>query len=350
MTPKQFLNCLKNKELHPAYLFLGNEVFFRDRCRYALTRSVLGESTKQTSNCEGLAEIDLSDQHLSVLIDEARAMSLFSRARLLIGSRADTLIPRGTGVKTNKLPSILRSYVENPTPGTVLLFEITSVDLDSRDDRARIDRTERFFGAFCEIVELRRLSTNQAVRESMEYANQLDLQMEPGLVSSLVETLGNDMGLLANELEKLSLYVGSERLVRDDDLDLLTSAARRRGVFEFSDALAHGDKIRALDVLDALAETGGSWPMQVNLIAGLFRQALAMQEAGAKTVQQIMVISKKNGIRMWPPRARQLIEIGRHFSAKQLEWTLVKLGDIDRDLRRERPNDRVIMEQLVISL
>ena len=83
---------------------------------------------------------------------------------------------------------------------------------------------------------------------------------------------------MANELEKLSLYVGNERAVRAEDLELLIPEARRRGVFEFSDALAHGDRVRALDILDTLAETGVSWPMQVNLIAGLFlRWRLALR-------------------------------------------------------------------------
>ncbi len=350
MTPKQFLDNLKKEEPLPIYLFLGSELFFRDRCRSALANVVLGQSDAETGNYKDLTEIDLRDQNLTTLIDEARTMSLFASARLLIGSCSEALIPRRTSTKAVESFEVLHDYAKAPTPGTVLLFEAIGVDFDNRDDKSKIDRLAKLFGDTCAIVEMKRLSAEQMMYESTELAKQLDLEIAPSLLDGLIDMLGGDMGLLANELEKLSLYVGSDRPVKADDLDLLIPAARRRGVFEFSDALAHGDRVRALYILDTLAEMGVSWSMQVNLIAGLFRQALAMKEEGARTAQQVLNVSKKNSIRMWPPRARQLIEVGRHFSPKQLERALMKLGQADRDLRRERPNDRVIMEQLVVSL
>ena len=350
ITPKQFIDRIKKAEPQPVYLFLGNELFFRDRCRRALTQVVLGDSATETPNPEGLTEIDLGRQHLAALIDEARTMSLFATARLLIGAHAEAAIPRVTGAKAAEPFEALRSYAASPTPGTVVLFEATRFDLGERDDKPKIDRLVKLFGSACEIVEMKRLSADQALRESAARAEQLGLQIDRSSLTDLVEMLGGDMGRLANELEKLSLYVGSDRPVQGEDLELLIPEARRRGVFEFSDALAHGDRVRALDILDTLAETGVSWPMQVNLIAGLLRQALAMKEQGARTAQQVLSVSKQYGIRMWPPRVRQLVEIGRHFSPGRLEKALIRLGEADRDLRRERPNDRVIMEQLVMAL
>ena len=350
MTAKQFLDSLKKAEPRPVYLFVGNELFYRDRCRQALTRAVLGESAVETTSPEGLAEIDLGEQSLAALIDEARTMSLFASARLLVGAQAEAALPRGTGAKAAQPFEALRSYAESPTPGTVVLFESTRFDLSERDDKSKIDRLVKLFGSACEVVEMKRLTADQAIRESAARAKQLGFGIDSSMLSELVEMLGGDMARLSNELEKLSLYVGSERAVTAADLETLIPEARRRGVFEFSDALAHGDRVRALDILDTLAETGVSWPMQVNLIASLFRQALAMTEQGARTSQQVMSLSQQYGIRMWPPRARQLVEIGRHFSPRRLEKALIRLGTADRDLRRERPNDRVIMEQLVMAL
>ncbi len=350
MTPKQFLDRLKKAEPQPLYLFLGNELFLRDRCRRALNHTVLGDSARETPNPEGLTEIDLGEQHLAALIDEARTMSLFATARLVIGTHAEAAIPRGTGSKAAEPFDALRSYAESPTPGTVVLFEATRIDLGERDDKSKIDRLVKLFGSACEIVEMKRLSADQALRESEARAEQLGLQIDRSSLSDLIEMLGGDMGRLTTELEKLSLYVGGERAVRAEDLELLIPEARRRGVFEFSEALAHGDRVRALDILGTIAETGVSWPMQVSLIAALFRQALAMEEQGARTAQQVLSVSKQYGIRMWPPRARQLVEIGRNFSRRRLEKALIRLGQADRDLRRERPNDRVIMEQLVMAL
>ena len=100
MTPKQFLDNLGKGEAQPIYLFLGSELFFRDRCRRALTSAVLGQLDTEAGNYEDLTEVDLRDQNLTTLIDEARTMSLFASARLLIGSRSEALIPRTISTKT----------------------------------------------------------------------------------------------------------------------------------------------------------------------------------------------------------------------------------------------------------
>ena len=350
MTPKQFLDRLKKTGPHSLYLFLGNEPFLRDRCRRALVHAVLGRSAAEIPHPEGLVKIDLSEQPMTSLIDEARTMSLFSPARLLIGSPAEAAVPRGAGAKPVEPFEALRGYAGNPMPATVVLFEASRLDLDERDDKSKVDRLVKLFGPACEIVEIKRLSADQVLREAEERVKQLGLPIDTSTLRDLIEMLSSDMGRLVGELEKLSLYVERDRPIRAEDLELLIPEARRRGVFELSDALAHGDRVRALDILDTLAKAGASWPMQVSLIAGLFRQALAMKEEGAGSAQQVLAVSKRRGIRMWPPRARQVVEIGRHFSSRRLEKALIRLGEADRDLRRERPNDRVIMERLVMLL
>ena len=90
--------------------------------------------------------------------------------------------------------------------------------------------------------------------------------------------------------------------------------------------------------------------MQINLLAGLFRQALVVKEEGLGNPNQISSAFQKRGIRMWPARARQILGMARQFSLAELERALVKLFQADRDLRRERPDDRIIVEQLVVQL
>ena len=53
---------------------------------------------------------------------------------------------------------------------------------------------------------------------------------------------------------------------------------------------------------------------------------------------------------MWPARARQILDVGQKFSRLELERALIALFQADRDLRRERPNDRIIIEQLVVEM
>ena len=354
MTPKQFLRQIEKPPLKSAYLLLGNELFYRDRCRRTLIRAALGDVAVEAGAPEGLIEIDLSEQPLSRLIDEARTLSLFASTRVIVGTSAEAVLPRGAAVAKNPKAAsefaALAAYARNPSPGVVLLLESTRYDWGDRDDKSRIDRVVRAFSKSVEIVELVKLTPSVALKTATALAKQLQLRIAPALLSELVDTLGSDMARLAGELEKLALYAGPEGEITGKQIELLIPEARQRGVFEFSEALSKGDRLRALDVLDTLARTGTSWPMQISLIASLFRQALAAKEERALNATQVTQLFSRHEIRIWPARARQVLDIGRHFSQHQLETALTQLSQADRDLRRERPSDRLIMEQLVLSL
>ena len=354
MTPKQFLSQLKKPPLQPAYLLLGNELFYRDRCRRTLIRAALGDEAVDAGSPEGLVEIDLSEQPLSRLVDEARTLSLFASARVIVGSSAEAVLPRGAAVAKNSKAAqgfeALAAYAGKPSPGVVLLLVSTRFDWGNRDDKARIGRVVRAFSKSLEIVELVRLTPSEALKTATSLAKQLKLGISADLLGELVDTLGSDMARLAGELEKLALYVGPDGEVSGKQIELLIPEARQRGVFEFSEALSKGDRLRALDVLSTLSRTGTSWPMQISLIASLFRQALAAKEQNVRNANQVTQLFSGRGIRIWPARARQVLDIGRHFSQRQLETALTQLSQADRDLRRERPSDRLIMEQLVLNL
>ncbi len=353
MKPKQFLERLGRSVATPAYLFLGNEGFFRDRCRQALVEAVLGNRDPKTGSPEGLIEIDLSEQPLNRLLDEARTLSLFAPRRLLIGRNAEAVLPKRVAARSgagSPHTDPLADYLADQVAGVVLLFEATRYDWNDRGDKAKLERVAKFYSAVPATVELTRLTPREAVAAATRLAKELRLNIERPILSELVEMLGNDMARLGNELEKLALYAADGRAITAQDLETLIPEARQRGVFEFSDALARKNRLRALDVLETLARSGEYWPMQINLLAGLFRQALAAKEGGTHNSAELMRQLQQTGVRIWPSRARQVLDIARRFSQDELEGALTSLFQADRDLRRERPEDRIIMEQLVVRL
>ena len=57
MKPKAFTQSLKAGAPKSGYLFVGNELFFRDRCRRALKTAMFGNDAQAAE--EGIVEIDL---------------------------------------------------------------------------------------------------------------------------------------------------------------------------------------------------------------------------------------------------------------------------------------------------
>ncbi len=355
MTPRALLQHFK-KEGKPAagYLFLGAEPFFRDRCRAAIKKAVLGEA----ADPEGLIEVDLKEQSLSNAVDEARTLSLFATSRLLLVKNAENVLPRG-GVRSKGDPSqaLLKAYFADPTPGTVVVIEATRFEGRDRDDKAKLERIAKFFSAVPETVELKPITMNDAVKAADVLARRLNLSIERSVLVELVEMLAADVAKIENNLEKLALYATSAgdtaatpTVITSRDIELLVPEARQSGLFEFSDALAHRDRTRALGVLDTMAKAGTYWPMQLNLIAGLFRQALAANELRLRSAGAIGSKLGSYGLRLWPARSAQVAEIATQFSRGELERALIWLFEADRELRSPNPDDRIIMEHLTVRL
>ena len=74
------------------------------------------------------------------------------------------------------------------------------------DDKNRFERLRETLGEHCGMVELARVSEEDAMRWTVATAQQSQVRMEPDAARELVDALGADMMLVASELEKLLLY------------------------------------------------------------------------------------------------------------------------------------------------
>jgi len=346
VTPKAFLARLREGRPAAGYLFLGNELFYRDRCRQALRQAALGSDAGP--DAEGRFEIDLRERPLLRLIEEARTLSLFAKSRLILGLNAESALPRA-GSKANDGAGELERYFADPTPGVVVAFECTRYDPAERDDRAKLERVAAFYRAVPESVEMPRPDAAEALRIAKRLAAQQNLEFERDGLAELVEMLGADLARIERELEKLALYVDEGRPITKRDLEDMVPEARQSGAYALSDAIANRDQRSALETIDALARSGAYWPMQLTFLGGLLRQTLAAKEVGGD-VRRIQAELTRAGQRIWPSRARQLADTARFFSRSDLEKALEAIYEADRDLRRERPDDRLIIERLALRL
>ena len=141
MKPRQVLQDLRKTPPAAGYLFLGNEQFYRDRCRQAVYKAILGD---QGSEGDGPAEFDLSECPIEELIDDARTLTLFGGDRLIIGRNAEGGLPRRAGVKAVPPPELKR-YFASPTPGVTIILEAGRYDWSNRDEKAKIERVAKFY-------------------------------------------------------------------------------------------------------------------------------------------------------------------------------------------------------------
>ena len=77
---------------------------------------------------------------------------------------------------------------------------------------------------------------------------------------------------------------------------------------------------------------------------------MVAHEAGLRSAQQIQAHFTKQGIRIWRDRAEQVNQTVSAFPGAKLAQAIQSVFRADRALRDTRPDDRVVMEELVFSL
>ncbi len=347
MSPEQFLQRIQKSAPAPAYLFLGPEVYQLSACRRALVDKMIAPEDRES----GLSRHDLEETTLAAILDDARTLSLFAPSRVIWVSGAEVALPRGRAAsdEENASAAELASYLKQPTPGTVLVFEASRYDFEG-EDRAKIERVQKFYSAIPEVVELRPYTIESARRLAQDLAKEAGLQIGLAEIGLLVESLAADAGRIANEIEKLRLYTAGARKVTADDIVNLVPSAQASTIFALVGAVGRGDRKRALDSLDTLFREGEYLPLALTFLATQFRLAMAARDSGLKTAQQIQTQLSRQGFRIWREPAERVYQTLSAFPGDKLGRAIEKIFWADKALRDTRPDDRVVMEELVLSL
>ncbi|MBZ5634028.1 MAG: DNA polymerase III subunit delta [Acidobacteriia bacterium] len=350
MSPEQFLARLAKSGPEPAYLFLGPEAYERSRCRRALLDAVLSPEEREN----GFTRHDLDRTPLAAALDDARALSLFASRRLIWLGGAEAAVPRGrtAGEGTDDVETGqagLAAYLREPTPGVVLVIDCARYEFEG-EDKPRIERVEAFFSAIPAKVEFRPYAPEAARFLAQRLAKDAGIQLGLAELALLLEATGGDASRLAMEIEKLRLFAGTARKIAAGDIAALVPDAQSSTIFVLVAALGRGDRTRALEILDTLSRSGEYMPLALTFLATQFRTALAAREAGLRGAGQIQAHFNKLGARMWPERARQIEQTMEAFSKERLELAVEKVFETDRGLRDARPDDRILMEEMVFAL
>src|SRR6478609_3134907 len=206
---ERFVSDLQSRKLRAAYVFVGDEAFFRKRFRDAILEHLVPADLRDFS----LFEFDLGDTDLAEVLDRARTPSLMAPFQVFFVRGVRILFGRGSNEE--KLAAI-ESYCKDPNPDAVLIFvaDHISIPADVRrmelTDKERYERIRETMGRYCAIVELGRGEEGDAVRWSQEYCTTREVKIDVDAGRELVDSLGGDMMMISNELEKLILYVGEK--------------------------------------------------------------------------------------------------------------------------------------------
>jgi len=350
----RFVSELESRKLRPAYVFVGDEAFFRKRFRDAILQHLVPADLRDFS----IFEFDLSENDLAEVLDRARTPSLMAPFQVFFVRGVKNLFGRGSN--DEKLAAI-EDYCKNPNPDALIVFvaDHISIPADVRrmemQDKERYQRIRETLGQYCGIVELARVEEGEAVRWISEYcaSRSVPVKIDPDGARELVDALGGDMMMISNELEKLMLYVGAKNRIALGDVETMVLAAKQRSLYELTDAISSKDRVRALEVLDAILSSGDGEEAAIGhiyMLAKTFRQMLVILERNVRD-QRMLWAALWQGFRVPPFAADDIIKQARRYkSRRELTRAIRLVAKADLALRSNPVSKRMVLERLVMDL
>ena len=175
----------------------------------------------------------------------------------------------------------------------------------------------------------------------------LAVETESGAAHLLAELAGPDLRTLANEVDKLVSYVGERKRVERDDVVRAAGHSRDINPFELQNALASGDRTRALTIADELLVQASNRRGEALKIVGLLSAyILKLWKLTGWLTQNATDAELARQIGVPPFYLRDYVRAARAFGPAALRRAFEALLAADTELKGASHRD----ERLILSL
>ena len=311
----------KSIDIHPVSVLKSSQPLLIEEFVEGLKKKLSANSPKLLFESKNLDEVSLSE-----IVEDARTLPMFHERKLIVVKGYD-------GLGKDDL-DLLNKYAAAPASFSVLVL----LSQGSRKNRVKPAKSIK-------LVDLDRGRTID--REIKRLAEKLGLALTPGAVGFIKTMLGENMNLIKNELEKISLYGGGEKTIGEKDLRGLMEKQSAENVFSLSTALSNRDLRGSLRILREL-ERNREDPLSIlYMIAWRFRQIF-------KVSQYLKEGESDEGIAKAIKTSRGAVfylkKSVRNFRENDLGRILGLIEQTDYGIKNSSGNNYILLEKLLLGI
>jgi DNA polymerase-3 subunit delta len=171
--------------------------------------------------------------------------------------------------------------------------------------------------------------------------------ISPRAVRPLIETAGEDLWVLANEIDKLSLYARG-RQIEEADVQQVASSAREANIFAMVDAVAEKRLPAAMRVLHQLL---GEGTPPTHLLTMMGRQVRLMVQAKELGRQRLSLEEKRDQLGLsWNFPIDRLLSQSADYSKERLLAIYEKILETDLAIKTGKWRDDLALDLLVVEV
>ena len=314
----QLIKRIHANEIAPAYSLFGNESFLQDFFIQELATFFLCDS--------GIKKhISLDDDRQNQLLADLSAFSLFSERKLILVRQIKKL--------TINARKELLDYLKSPNPDTCLVLIA-----EEYDDRNTLQKSLKSNTILVDV----RVPFPYKMKEWVSFiVKSKKYKINDGTISNLIDLYGDSIAHVVNEIEKITLMVGTETLIDDSIVEAELSAGREYHIWQLQDAIGSKDTEKSISMVKSLVENGTGIPQLIINFTNLFQQLLwysmgVQQSTGYTGLNKII--------------SGNLNKYSKNFHQHEIESALLVLRKSDMLTKSTSLTPLSLIEPVIINL
>ena len=274
---------------------------------------------------------DASETSPETLVSACNSFSLFGEGPFVVLKNLDAW--------NAAQKAVIVDYLKDPSPGSDLI--LLGKKLGARE---RLLSAVKNSG---EVHTFDQPAGKALISWLVGYAKKMNLDLPEDVAEDLANRCSGDKMRLLQETEKLALYVG-DGTTTHDDVAALCQPDVQSNIFAFADALAAGERDRALVLLEDLISTGEP-PLRLTFM--IRRQFQLVARARALLDRGTPQKELSSRLKIPPFVARKLEEQGRKLDEEDVERALALIQDLEGGLKGgSYLSDELQVEMTVLGL
>ncbi|TRZ45207.1 DNA polymerase III subunit delta [Robertkochia solimangrovi] len=328
---KKIVSDIKKGAFKPIYFLMGEEPYYIDKITEFIESNVLSEEEK------GFNQMVLYGKDVSVedIVANAKRYPMMAERQVVIVKEAQHL---------TRTIDKLESYASNPQPTTVLVFCYKYKTLDKRK---KVTKTLAKNGLVFESKKLPEYKVADWIRKVLAGSG---YQIHPKAAEMLVEFLGNDLGRISNELEKLKLVVPKEQPITPEAVETNIGISKDFNNFELKSAISERDAQKAFRIINYFVQNPKDNPLVVTIgtLANFFIQLLNYHSLSDKSRENVAGVLRVN-----PFFVKEFANAARHYPMKKVSYAIDTLRDIDvrgKGVNNQSATQGDLLKEMLVKL
>lgn len=322
----------------PALLLLGDEPYLRDACRAQMIEAYVPEAARTWAVSRYSAERG----ETQAALEQAQTLPMLAKQQVVFLEDAEAIEKLGEKARDEAVERLV-AYLDDPAPFTVLVIEAEKLDMRMQLGKKLADSVLVVEVSLGERVEDRIAA---AVGLAKALAKEHGVDFEKGAAEDLAEFVSGDLMRLQTEVEKLTTYAATRKIIRRDDVSSLVISETTTTIWEVADLIASRQSRKALEFIERLLREGEEPVMMVGGLAWMYRKLVEASELrGATNGWQAA-----RALGMRPEQAELAIRSARKIPKNRLLDGLRALQEADSRLKGGAQDPRATMEFLVWRL